>query len=334
MPRKSTGEAYHWDEAKERAFLQKLDLYVAAHAGHHPPLTTLDDWAREFNSAFGGVPAYGLTLQQKRDRMRKIYRGWKSLQCRTGLGYDPLTDRVICSDEAWHSFLRVINNRPYNLSHTYPFFAAYQICSACNLSSLLDLQVNKECNHLRYEGLRHKELYYNIFEKTHAAGASGYGSVSMPDATPASVDLDGSEDYSGIGPVPGDDVPPASTRRRPGNRRPGPPAGPSRSRCSSGKRKSREEADDMTFKAMQEVLEHYRDRSESGTSNARSSRTDHMLECMSAMTDMGIPPKQRAKMWDYFSTRPGLQRTFHKLPEVDKGEIVAMVVQSPPPPTD
>ncbi|GMN53366.1 hypothetical protein TIFTF001_022504 [Ficus carica] len=63
--------------------------------------------------------------------MKKIYRGWKFLQSRTGLGYDPVTDQVICSDEAWQSFIKV----------------------------------NNECNHLRHEGLRNKDLYYNVFEK-------------------------------------------------------------------------------------------------------------------------------------------------------------------------
>ena len=107
MPRKVTGQSYHWDQAKETVFLEKLDYYVACNSGRHPPLSTLESWAREFNAAYEGVPAFGLTLQQKKDRMKKIYRGWKVLQCRTGLGYYPVTDRVICSDDAWQSFFQV-----------------------------------------------------------------------------------------------------------------------------------------------------------------------------------------------------------------------------------
>ncbi|GMN43371.1 hypothetical protein TIFTF001_012563 [Ficus carica] len=99
IPRRATGESYPWDQAKETVFLEKLDYYVACHSGRHPPISILDGWAREFNAAFGGVLAYGLTLSQKNDRMKKIYRGWKALQCRTGLGYDSVTDRVICSDD-------------------------------------------------------------------------------------------------------------------------------------------------------------------------------------------------------------------------------------------
>ena len=206
--------------------------------------------------------------------------------------------------------------------------------SALKLTDFVWLQVHKECNHLRYEGLRHKELYYNIFEKKHAAGNYAYGSVSMPDASPATVDLDASLDNSGIGPVTNEDLTPPPASRRVRNLRRGNGAGPSRSRGSSGKRKSRDETDDITFRAMQELVSHYRGRSESDTSKSHSSRTDHMLLCMSAMTEMGIPPNQRTKMWHYFSTRPQLQRTFHNLPEVDRREIVASVVQSSPPPTD
>ncbi|GMN61239.1 hypothetical protein TIFTF001_030322 [Ficus carica] len=267
MPRKATGESYHWDHAKETVFLEKLDYYVACNSSRHPPLETLDSWAKEFNSAYGGVPAYGLTLQQKKDRMKKIYRGWKALQCRTGLGYDP---------------------------------------------------VHKECNHLRYEGLRNKELYYNIFEKKRAAGASGYGSISMPDDSPAPVDLDTSQDNSSIGPMTGDDPTAGVGTGRCNNRRAGAAAGPSRSKGSSGKKKQRDETDEITFMTMQEIVSHYRGRSESGPSNSQSSRTDHMLMCMTTMTDMGIPPNQRAMMWQYFSANPTLQRTFHQLPEIDR----------------
>ena len=200
-------------------------------------------------------------------------------------------------------------------------------------TNLVWLQVHKDCNHLRYEGLRNKELYYNIFEKKHAAGASGYGSVSMPDDSPAPVDLDASQDNSGIGPMTGDDPAGVGTRRC-NNRRAGAAAGPSRSRGSSGKRKQRDETDEITFMAMQEIVSHYRGRSESGPSNSQSSRTDHLLMCMTTMTDMGIPPNQRAMMWQYFSANPTLQRTFHQLPDIDKREIIAIVLRSQPHPTD
>ena len=327
MPRKATGASYHWDPDKERVLLEKLECHVAANNGKFPPLDTFELWAQEFNSAFGGVPAYGITLQQKKDRMKKIYRGWKALQCLTGLGYDPMTDRVICSDETWQSFVKVINTLCYNCLRVFCFsYISYY--SATHLTDINPLQVNKECNHLRHEGLRHKELYYNVFEKKHAAGASGYASVSMADATQPTVDIDATQDYSGIGPISDQDLtPPSGNRRLAGG-------GPMRSRGSSGKRKNRDETDEMTFRAMQELVSHYRGRSDSGTSRSHSSRTDHMLLCMSAMTEMGIPPNQWTKMWHYFLTRPQLQRTFHKLPEVDRREIVASVVQSPPPPTD
>ncbi|GMN44387.1 hypothetical protein TIFTF001_013579 [Ficus carica] len=159
--------------------------------------------------------------------MKKIYRGWKALQCRTGLGYDPSTDRVISSDDVWQSFI----------------------------------QVFKKCNHLYHEGLRNKELYYNVFKKNHAAGASGYGSVTMRDDSTANVNHEGSMDNSGNWPVLEEDLMPTTGARNWNNRSSGTDAGPSWSRGSSGKRKQRDETDGMTFMAMQEIASHFRSRS-------------------------------------------------------------------------
>ncbi|GMN60455.1 hypothetical protein TIFTF001_029544 [Ficus carica] len=197
MPRKALGETYIWDHAKEKQFLQQLDDYLACSGGRHPPKAILDLWATQFNAEFGGVAAHEMTLYQKKERMKKVYRGWKALQGQTGLGYDASTDRVICSDEAWQSFI----------------------------------QVFKECNHLRHEGQHYKELYYNVFEKSHAAG---------------SMDNSGNHDFD-------EDLTPTTGARHWTNTRSGADAGPSQSRGSSGKRKQRDETDEMTFIAMQEI---------------------------------------------------------------------------------
>ena len=122
MPRKSSGDHYFWDPAKEKKFLLQLDEYLACSVGKHPPKATLELWAAQFNAEFGGVPAHRMTLYQKKERMKKIYRDRKALQSRTGLGYDPSTDRVICSDEAWQSFIGVTalcNIRPYVILFNY-----------------------------------------------------------------------------------------------------------------------------------------------------------------------------------------------------------------------
>ncbi|GMN54476.1 hypothetical protein TIFTF001_023613 [Ficus carica] len=175
--------------------------------------------------------------------MKKIYRGWKALQCWTSLGYDPSTDRVICSEDAWQSFI----------------------------------QVYKECNHFRHEGLRNKELYYNVFEKNHAA----------------------------------EDLTQTTGAHHCNNRRSGADAGLSRSRGSFDKRKQREETDEMTHMAMQKIVSQIRSQSQSGTNNNQSSRSDHILMCMNIMSEMGIPQYQRTIMWHYFDAHPRLQRTFH-----------------------
>ena len=195
-------------------------------------------------------------------------------------------------------------------------------------------QVHKECKHLRHEGLRNKELYYNVFDKNHAAGASGYGSVTMPDENPSYFDFDASMDNSAYRPVFEEDATPSHGARHLNNMRSGADAGPSRSRGSSGKRKQRDETDEMTFMAMQEIVTHFRSGSQSGISNEQSSRTDHMLVCMNIMTEMGVPPNQWTIMWHYFDAHPRLQRTFHRLQDVDRRGIIASVVQSQQPPAD
>ena len=93
--------------------------------------------------------------------------------------------------------------------------------------------------------------------------------------------------------------------------------------------KQRDEMDEMTFIAMQEIVSHFR-----GQSNETLNQSDHMLMCMSIMTEMGIPPNQQCQMWHYLNSHPRLQRAFHQLLDVDRREIIASVVQSQWPPTD
>ncbi|GMN55621.1 hypothetical protein TIFTF001_024750 [Ficus carica] len=131
--------------------------------------------------------------------MKKIYRGWKALQVRTGLGYDPSTNRVICSDDAWQSFI----------------------------------QVHKECSHLRHKELRNKELYYNVSKKNHIVGTSGFKSVTMRDSSTPYVEPEFSMDNSGTHPVLKEELTPTNGRQQGNTRRVGDDAGPSRSRGSS-----------------------------------------------------------------------------------------------------
>ena len=108
MPRKSSGETFVWTSVKEKRLLEKLDDFYSSNPGRQPGKQIYELWAKEFNTEFGGVPAHGDTLYQKKDRMKKIYKGWKFLQVQTGLGYDPVTETVVSSDEAWQSFIKVI----------------------------------------------------------------------------------------------------------------------------------------------------------------------------------------------------------------------------------
>ncbi|GMN64833.1 hypothetical protein TIFTF001_033900 [Ficus carica] len=299
MPRKAFGESYVWTDDKEKLFLEKLDEYLAARCGKQPTSSVLELWATEFNTRFGGVPAFGSTLSKKKERMKKIYRGWKILQTRTGLGYDPVTDTVVCSDKTWRGFVKD----------------------------------NKECTHLRYEGLRHKELYYNIFEKNHTAGASGFGSITMGGGSTPSFEFDFSMDQSGTQPVMEDGICQSIGARRQANTSGvNDESGPSRSRGSTGKRKQRDATDEMTYEAMQEIANHFRGRSQSTTSSDQNTQNLCIVECMNIMKEMSIPQYQRTIMWHYFDAHPQLQRPFCLLDDEDRRGIIASVVTSQMPP--
>ncbi|GMN35508.1 hypothetical protein TIFTF001_042237 [Ficus carica] len=230
--------------------------------------------------------------------MKKVYRGWKFLQVQTGLGYDPATNRVDCSDETCQSFINI----------------------------------HSECKHLRYEGLRNKELYYNVFDKTHAAGASGYGLVTMGGDNTPYVDYDFNFDNSGThpfdmeDPTPSTDGQQASTRRRPDI------AGLSRSRGSAGKRKQRDATDEMNFSAMQEIAHYFQGQSQSGGGSEQSVEKDGILQCMNIMKGMGIPPHIRTMMRHYFAAHLQIHGPFCGLDDEDRRDIIDSVVNPQPPP--
>ncbi|GMN28770.1 hypothetical protein TIFTF001_050560 [Ficus carica] len=131
-----------------------------------------------------------------------------------------------------------------------------------------------------------------------------------------------------------DDVTSTPGARHFNNVRGGVDTGPSRSRASSGKRKQREETDEMTFLAMQEIVTHFRNESQSAQTNETANQPDYMFMCMSIMTETGVPPNDPCRIWHYLDAHPRLQRMFHRLPEVDRWEIIASVVQSPGSPTE
>ncbi|GMN74142.1 hypothetical protein TIFTF001_052319 [Ficus carica] len=153
------------------------------------------------------------------------------------------------------------------------------------------------------------------------------------DSTPYS-DVEASMDYSETRVDFEEFLTPNTGARGCSNLRSGADVGPLRSRASSGKRKQRDETDEMTFLAMQEIVSHFRGQSQSGLSNETANQPDHMLLCMNIMTEMGISPNRRCQMWHYLDAHPRLQHTFYQLPEVDRREIVSSVVDSYRPPTD
>ncbi|GMN63255.1 hypothetical protein TIFTF001_032335 [Ficus carica] len=292
MPRRSSGETFVWNSVKESRLLEKLDDFYSSNPGRQPSMQLYDIWANEFNIEFGGVPALSTTLYQKKERMRKIYKGWKVLKVQTGLGYDPVADRVVCSDESWQSFIK-----------DHPL-----------------------CRHLRYEGLRHKELQYNVFEKTHSAGAYGYGSVTMGDGSNPSVDYDFNFANSETHPCLEEDVTPTAGGRQPDSRQRTDVAGPSRRSGSLGKRKQRDTTDAMAFEAMEEVRDYFRGISQTGGGSENSVQNDVLLQCMNIVKGMGYSSRHQMMMWHYFVANPTTLGTFCQLEDVIRREIIGSVI--------
>ncbi|GMN60655.1 hypothetical protein TIFTF001_029740 [Ficus carica] len=192
---------------------------------------------------------------------------------------------------------------------------------------------NKECTHLRYEGLRNKELYCNIFEKNHAAGASGFGSVTMGGGSTPMFKFDFSMDQSGTYPVLEEDISPSIGAQRQANTRGvNDEGGPSQSRGSTGKRKQRDATDEMTYTAMEEIANNFRGRSQSTTSSVQNTSNLDIVDGMNIMKEMSVPQYQRTIMWHYFDAHPRLQRPFCVLDDDDRRGIIASVVTSQMPP--
>ncbi|GMN56124.1 hypothetical protein TIFTF001_025253 [Ficus carica] len=145
-----------------------------------------------------------------------------------------------------------------------------------------------------------------FLKRNHAAGASGSGSVTMGGGSTAVVDFDFSMDNFGTNPVLEEETTPTNGGRQANSRRAADNTGSSRSRGSAGKRKQRDATDEMTYSAMQEIVNHFRSRSHLGTSSNQSSRQDHLLNCMNSIKEMGISHNQRAIMWHYFAGNPKL----------------------------
>ncbi|GMN46916.1 hypothetical protein TIFTF001_016094 [Ficus carica] len=457
MPRKSSGETYVWNSVKERRKLEKLDDFYSSNPGRQPAMQIYDLWANEFNTEFGGVPAHGSTLYQKKERMRKIYKGWKVLKVQTGLGYDSVVDRVVCSDEAWQSFIKCPSHisqsaapafhsiaseiagriLTYSIdatkglccrrsctylsryvllsaasplgtaagflllveghrcqdgwlstwrarqddlilvtSHAYitqfPKFALLPqkfkflhlcplgvgrslaalepkfclphhddiilmtSCAYIMLTSLISknytfapkgkILTKMPPRHLRYEGLRHKELQYNVFDKTHAAGAFGYGSVTMGDDNNPSVDYDFNFANSETHPFLEEDVPPTAGGWQADTRQGPDVAGPSRRSGSLGKRKQRDATDAMANEAMEEVRDYFRGISQTGGDSEQSVQNGGLLQCMNIIKGMGYSSRHQMMMWHYFVSNQNTMGTFCQIDDDLRREIIASVI--------
>ncbi|GMN27113.1 hypothetical protein TIFTF001_040974 [Ficus carica] len=191
---------------------------------------------------------------------------------------------------------------------------------------------NPLCRHLRHEGLRHKELQFNVFGKTYAAGTYAYGSVTMGDASNLSVEDAFNFANSETNPCIEEDLtPPAG--RRPGDARQGSDvAGPSRRSGSLGKRKQREATNAMAYEAMEEVRDYFRGVAQTSDGSEHSVQNGGLLQCMNIMKAMGYSIYEQTLMWHYFDAHQHVMGPFCQLDDELRRSIIASVINPHQPP--
>ncbi|GMN33902.1 hypothetical protein TIFTF001_041969 [Ficus carica] len=143
---------------------------------------------------------------------------------------------------------------------------------------------------------------YNVFDKTHAAGAYGYGLVTMGDASNPSVDYDFNFANSETHPFLEEDVTPTAGGRQVDTRQGPDAAGPSRRSGSLGKRKQRDATEAMAFEAMEEVRDYFRGISQTGGSSEQSAQNGGLVQCMNIMKGMCYSSHHQMMMWHYFDS--------------------------------
>ena len=127
-----------------------------------------------------------------------------------------------------------------------------------------------------------------MFEKTHAAGAYGYGSVTMGDGSTPSVDYEFDFANSETHPCLEEDLTPTAGGPQADTRGWSNVAGPSRRSGSLGKRKQRDATDEMAYSAMQEVRDYFRDRAQTGGGSEQSVQNGGLVQCMNIIKGMGF----------------------------------------------
>ncbi|GMN66231.1 hypothetical protein TIFTF001_035296 [Ficus carica] len=200
------------------------------------------------------------------------------------------------------------------------------------LSSPLLAGMHPECRHLRYEGLRHKELQYTVFEKTHAAGAYDYGSVTMGDGSSPSVDYEFNFANSETHPCLEEDLTSTGGGRHADMRQGPDGADPSRCSGSLCKRKQRDATDEMAYLAMQEVRDYFRGISQTGGGSEQSVQNGGLVQCMNIMKGIGFSTHHQMMMWHYFDSHPHLMGPFCQVDDDLRRAIIGSVINPQPPP--
>ncbi|GMN44925.1 hypothetical protein TIFTF001_014120 [Ficus carica] len=232
-------------------------------------------------------PLTALLYTQKKERMRKIYKGWKVLKVQTGLGYDSEADRVVCSDEAWS-----IHYAGISVTRAFAIRSCSTTCS-----------------------IKRTRLVHTIMDQLR------WGTGSNP-----SVDYDfnfaNSETHSFLE----EDVTPTAGGRQVDTRQGPDAAGPSRRSGNLGKRKQRDATEAMAYEAMEEVRDYFRGISQTGGGSEQSVQNGGLVQCMNLMQGMGYSSHHQMMMWHYFDSHQHLMGPFCQINDNLRREIIGSVI--------
>ena len=108
MPRGRTDDesTLHWTERQKEELLTRLAAYNRTANGKKPDSKTWEDWAKELQDFFKDqvTPA---KVQQMKVHLKAKFDHEVMLRNNTGLGWDPITGAVTCTDEYWEEFAKV-----------------------------------------------------------------------------------------------------------------------------------------------------------------------------------------------------------------------------------
>ncbi|XP_024023429.1 uncharacterized protein LOC112092196 [Morus notabilis] len=275
----------NWSPEAEEQLLRRLgEFNLLNSAGTTPNREKFTQWATELSNHFS-VPLGWDKVKQKTARLKKTFEAEFLLRTATGLGWDPIEKKPMCTDQYWQQFVT---------SHP-------------------------EVERARRKPLPDYDLYFCAFVNSRATGVNEYGQDETritpphpPEAIPGSpIDIDGgSQRYNDTGDT-------SYTEMRHGVSAGGrTPHVASQSRLSNKRsaRNSQTRVPNFMERAVDRLVSSIEDH---GRKRGKSSATPQSVEketsqdkCINLLGELDIPQDQYLFMFNYLNAHATLHRPF------------------------